>query len=170
MNPRKKFKPRNSNSSSENETGPAGQCDRQQPKSSPTKHSPSKQRLNHCNKNSPSKNANSQRGSPQKCSPAKRQLQFTTQPTAQHQQPIENRAFETKARKSPNKNVPPPPPPQHMEPQPQPEDYTSPKLSFSSPNAADVPLPPTHWFSGCAQQYHSTSNITNQLKTLLNVV
>lgn len=148
----------------------AGQSvgDRHQSKSSPTKHSPSKQKLNQCNKNSPSKNINSHRGTPQKCNPAKRQLQYNTTLSNTQHQPIENRVFETKSRKSPNKNPLPSPAPQ-MELQQQ-EDFASPKLSFSSPNAADVPLPPTHWFSGCSRQFHQSSNITNQLKTLLNVV
>ena len=172
MNPRKKFKPRNSNSNSENEINPVpqGQCvssDRPQ-KSSPTKHSPSKQRLNNCTKNSPSKNVNSQRGSPHKCSPVKRQLQYNQALLQSRNIQSENKVSEGKSRKSPHKN--PPPPPADAQ---QPEDFASPKLSFSSPNAADVPLPPTHWFSGCSAQHRSmyaNSNITNQLKTLLNVV
>ena len=50
-------------------------------------------------------------------------------------------------------------------------DFASPK-SFNSPNATEVPLPPTHWFPAtytCSRELLSTTNISAQLKSLLNV-
>lgn len=173
MNPRKKFKPRNSNSNSENELpaviqGHLVSTDRHlsSAKSSPGKQSPPKQRQNNCVKNSPRKNNNLQRDSPQKYHPApnavKRQLHYNSNVLSESkQQPSDTNV--NKTRRSPRKNSPTACPKQ-------PEGFASPKLSFNSPNAADVPLPPMHWFSGCGRQFLSERNISDQLKTLLNVV
>jgi len=179
MNPRKKFKPRNSNScsNSENELpsvlqGHIISNDRHfsSSKNGSGRNSPPKQRQNNCTKNSPNKT--SPRGSPQKyqsvspptakrqsTSPptAKRQINFNLLPESKHSTGDRNHY---KNKRSPRKHSPT----QQLS-----EDFASPKLSFSSPNAADVPLPPTHWFSGCARQVLSESNISNQLKVLLNV-
>jgi hypothetical protein len=171
MNPRKKFKPRNSNSGSNSENelpsvlqGHLVSNDRHlsSGKSSPGRNSPPKQRQNNCIKNSPNKSYNSHRGSPNKQHPApqtvKRQLHYNS-----NLLPDSPSERGNKTKRSPRKNSPPVCPKQ-------PEDFASPKLSFSSPNAADVPLPPTHWFSGCSRQILSESNISNQLKVLLNVM
>lgn len=179
MNPRKKFKPRNSNSgsnsgsNSENEL-PAvlqGHCvsnDRHfsSGKSNPGRNSPPKQRQNHCPKNSPNKSNNSSRGSPHKQQQpshnVKRQLHYNSN-LAPESKPAPAERANNKSKRSPRKNSPP-------VCQKQSEDFASPKLSFSSPNAADVPLPPTHWFSGCSREVLNESTISNQLKVLLNVM
>lgn len=171
MNPRKKFKPRNSNSSSNSENelpsvlqGHIISNDRHysSSKNGSGRHSPPKQRQNNCTKNSPSKN--SPRGSPQKqqsTSPqtAKRQIHFNSNLLPEPKHTPGDRS-NNKSKRSPRK---------HSSPQQQSEDFASPKLSFNSPNAADVPLPPTHWFTGCSRQVLAESNISNQLKVLLNV-
>jgi len=176
MNPRKKFKPRNSNSGSNSENelpsvlkGHIVSNDRHfsSGKQSPGRQSPPKQRQNNCIKNSPNKSNNSHRGSPQKHNAApqavKRQLHYNSNllPETKTSPPSERG---NKTKRTPRKNNPPPVCPKQQ------EDFASPKLSFSSPNAADVPLPPTHWFSGCSRQILSESTISNQLKVLLNVM
>lgn len=175
MNPRKKFKPRNSNSNSNSENevpsvlqGQLVSNDRHlsSGKSSPGRQSPPKQRQNNCIKNSPSKSNNSQRGPPQKQQPSphtvKRQLHYNSNLLPESKATPSERG-NNKTKRSPRKNTPP-------VCQKQAQDFASPKLSFSSPNAADVPLPPTHWFSGCAREVQNEYNISNQLKFLLNVM
>ncbi|KAL5260201.1 hypothetical protein ACHWQZ_G010349 [Mnemiopsis leidyi] len=123
MNPRKKFKPRNSNSGSNSGSNSENEL-------------PSVLQ-GHCISN------DRQFSSESKPAPAER--------------------GNNKQKRSPRKNSPP-------VCQKQIEDFASPKLSFSSPNAAEVPLPPTHWFSGCSREVLSESTISNQLKVLLNVM
>lgn len=170
MNPRKKFKPRNSNSNSENELPSVLQGhlsqDRHSSKSNNGKNSPTKQRQNNCIRNSPNKSYNSPpRSSPQKhptatnCTAVKRQLNYNHNLVLSEPKQLSPSDKSSRPRRSPRKNSPL-----------RQDDIASPKLSFSSPNAADVPLPPTHWFSGCSRELLNGPNISAQLKTLLNVV
>lgn len=88
----------------------------------------------------------------------------------QQQQPNTDKQQNQRPKKSPRKT----PPAAHRQVKimvPAAADFASPKLSFSSPNAAEVPLPPTHWFSGCSREMLSCeSSISAQLKMMLNVV
>ena len=209
MNPRKKFKPRNSSSNLENElpnlfrpivphsehhfylkNSPNSKHFNhpKQPKSpnngpakqqlSPKQSSPNngtKQQQQQPSPNKQSKNR-SPKQSPQEyrkavqrkavlvdnASPVKRQLNYTDRKSpVQTNKPTQ----QAKRLKCPAKT-----PDQLLSTSPSFADFASPK-SFMSPNAAEVPLPPTTWISTntCAKQMMDSSNISAQLKELLNV-
>lgn len=178
MNPRKKFKPRNSNSNIENEIPSVYEhidsvvsC--RDTKSSPASSSASnsgseKHKLSPKHWNSSPKH---QYNNGQYCGPVKRQLNYNNPPVLfdQQRQSHNPKSYNNKQGKrlrSPKKdNVSPVPNPKTA------ADFASPK-SFNSPNAAEVPLPPVHWFPAtpCSREMLlEQGNISAQLKSLLNV-
>lgn len=166
MNPRKKFKQRNTNSNSENE------C----PSSPNTRSNRSTQkRSNPCppqNNKSPCKKEQQNNGSPHKQSKRPQALSLSESSNSSPHTP--HRSSPTNSRRS---TPPRSRHPRNHQQQPMVSDFASPKLSYTSPSATEVPLPPTHWFSGnvmasgsCARELFSENTISAQLKTILNVM
>lgn len=197
MNPRKKFKPRNSSSNVENElpnlfrpivphsehhfylknSPNSKHHPKQSPNNgkqlSPKQPSPNKLSKNRSPKQSPQeyRKANVQRKPVlvDNTSPVKRQLNYTDhrKSPVHTNKPKSNRTSPTQQAK--RLKCPAKTPDQLLSTSPSFADFASPK-SFMSPNAAEVPLPPTTWIStnNCAKQLMD-SNISAQLKELLNV-
>lgn len=192
MNPRKKFKPRNSSSNLENElpnlfrpivphsehqfyikNSPNSKQQASPKQGSPNNRhkqlSPNKQSKTRSPKLSPQEYRKAQRKPVlvENSNPVKRQLNYT-----ERKSPVQN----TKAnRTSPTQQAKrlkcPARTPDHLlSTSPSFADFASPK-SFMSPNAAEVPLPPTTWISTnhCSKQLLDQGNISAQLKELLNV-
>lgn len=208
MNPRKKFKPRNSSSNVENElpnlfrpivphseqhfylknspnskhqpkqspkqqqgSPKQGSPNTKQPspntKLSPKQASPNKLAKNRSPKQSPQEYRKVQRKPVlvDNTSPVKRQLNYTDRKSPVNKGNRTSPTQQAKRLKCPAKT-----PDQLLSTSPSFSDFASPK-SFMSPNAAEVPLPPTTWIStnNCSKQLMDRSNISAQLKELLNV-